>query len=85
MSSTTDVAAESSTRGSFHTLAVASVERLCDDAVAVTFDVPDDLRAAYAFEAGQSLTLRRIIDGEDHRRDYRSARPWGSGHGWGCG
>ncbi len=46
------------------------MERLCDDAVAVTFDVPEDLRAAYDFEAGQSLTLRRIIDGEDHRRDY---------------
>ncbi len=57
-------------RGEFHTLTVASVERLCDDAVAVTFDVPDHLRPAYDFEAGQSLTLRRIIDGEDHRRDY---------------
>ena len=57
-------------RGDFHTLTVASVERLCDDAVAVTFEVPDELRAAYDFEAGQSLTLRRIIDGEDHRRDY---------------
>ena len=57
-------------RGDFHTLTVASVEPLCDDAVAVTFDVPEDLRASYDFEAGQSLTLRRIIDGEDHRRDY---------------
>ena len=57
-------------RGDFHTLTVASVERLCDDAVAVTFDVPEDLRASYDFEAGQSLTLRRVIDGEDHRRDY---------------
>ena len=63
-------APEKTTRGTFHTLTVASVERLCDDAVAVTFDVPDDLRAAYDFEAGQSLTLRRVIDGEDHRRDY---------------
>ena len=63
-------APERTTRGAFHTLTVASVERLCDDAVAVTFDVPDELRAAYDFEAGQSLTLRRIIDGEDHRRDY---------------
>ncbi|MET0837939.1 MAG: 1,2-phenylacetyl-CoA epoxidase subunit PaaE [Marmoricola sp.] len=70
MASAADVVPEGTTRGSFHTLTVASVERLCDDAVAVTFDVPDDLRAAYAFEAGQSLTLRRIIDGEDHRRDY---------------
>jgi ring-1,2-phenylacetyl-CoA epoxidase subunit PaaE len=57
-------------RGEFHTLTVASVERLCDDAVAVTFEVPEELRAAYAFEAGQSLTLRRVIDGVDHRRDY---------------
>jgi ring-1,2-phenylacetyl-CoA epoxidase subunit PaaE len=57
-------------RAAFHTLTVASVERLCDDAVAVTFDVPEALRSAYDFEAGQSLTLRRIIDGEDHRRDY---------------
>jgi ring-1,2-phenylacetyl-CoA epoxidase subunit PaaE len=57
-------------RGSFHALTVARVERLCDDAVAVTFDVPAGLRAAYDFEAGQSLTLRRVIDGVDHRRDY---------------
>jgi ring-1,2-phenylacetyl-CoA epoxidase subunit PaaE len=58
------------TRGEFHTLTVASVERLCDDAVAVSFDVPAGLRDDYDFEAGQSLTLRRLIDGEDHRRDY---------------
>ena len=58
------------TRGAFHTLTVADIERLCDDAVAVTFDVPDELRDEYAFEAGQSLTLRRVINGEDHRRDY---------------
>jgi ring-1,2-phenylacetyl-CoA epoxidase subunit PaaE len=57
-------------RGVFHTLRVASVERLCDDAVAVSFEVPDALRDDYDFEAGQSLTLRRVIDGEDHRRDY---------------
>jgi ring-1,2-phenylacetyl-CoA epoxidase subunit PaaE len=63
-------APERSTRGTFHTLTVAAVERLCDDAAAVTFDVPDDLRAEYDFAAGQSLTLRRVIDGEDHRRDY---------------
>jgi ring-1,2-phenylacetyl-CoA epoxidase subunit PaaE len=61
---------EKTARGTFHTLTVASVEPLCDDAVAVTFDVPADLRAAYDFEAGQSLTLRRVLDGEDHRRDY---------------
>jgi ring-1,2-phenylacetyl-CoA epoxidase subunit PaaE len=50
----------------FHRLAVAAVDRLTDDAVAVTFDVPPDLRAAYAFAPGQHLTLRR----DDIRRSY---------------
>ena len=31
------------TRTGFHELAVAHVDRLTDDAVAITFDVPDDL------------------------------------------
>jgi ring-1,2-phenylacetyl-CoA epoxidase subunit PaaE len=57
-------------RGAFHELTVEQVEHLCDDAAAVTFDVPDDLRAAFEFKAGQSLTLRRMIDGHEHRRSY---------------
>jgi len=77
-SSSSDVAAETRpARAAFHTLAVAGIERLCDDAVAVTFEVPDHLRAAYDFEAGQSLTLRRMIEGEDHRRDYSICAPVG--------
>lgn len=54
----------------FHTLTVHSVERLTDDAVAVSFDVPDELAAAYDFAAGQSLALRRHVDGVEHRRQY---------------
>jgi ring-1,2-phenylacetyl-CoA epoxidase subunit PaaE len=62
----------------FHTLTVAGVERLTDDAVAVTFDVPEELAEAFAFEAGQSLTLRRTIDGVEHRRSYSICAPAGS-------
>ena len=54
----------------FNELTVAEVEPLTDDAVAVTFDVPDDLREAYDFEAGQWLTLRRTVDGREERRSY---------------
>jgi ring-1,2-phenylacetyl-CoA epoxidase subunit PaaE len=54
----------------FHRLVVARVERLCEDATAITFEVPDELRSAYAFEAGQSLTLRRVVDGVEQRRSY---------------
>jgi ring-1,2-phenylacetyl-CoA epoxidase subunit PaaE len=64
--------------GGFHPLRVAAVERLCDDAVAVTFDVPDDLREVYAFRPGQYLTLRqRTADGEE-RRSYSICAPVGA-------
>jgi ring-1,2-phenylacetyl-CoA epoxidase subunit PaaE len=56
---------------------VAAVERLTDDAVAVTFDVPEKLRKAYAFTPGQSLTLRRFIDGVEQRRSYSICAPAG--------
>jgi ring-1,2-phenylacetyl-CoA epoxidase subunit PaaE len=54
----------------WHELSVCAVERLTDDAVALTLAVPPDLADAFAFEAGQHLTLRRQIDGEDLRRSY---------------
>lgn len=57
-------------RAPFHTLRVADVETLCHDAVAVTFDVPDELARSYDFSPGQSLVLRRFVDGYEERRNY---------------
>ena len=62
----------------FHPLRVAAIERLCDDAVAVTFDVPEELAAVYAFRAGQSLTVRRPDDPQDERRSYSICAPVGA-------
>lgn len=62
----------------FHPLTVAAVERLTDDAVAVTFEVPADLRDTFAFDAGQALTLRKVVDGVEHRRTYSICAPAGS-------
>lgn len=62
---------------SFHPLTVAAVETLTDDSVAVTFDVPEELRERFDFAAGQSLTLRRMIDGREHRRTYSICAPVG--------
>lgn len=64
------VDASRAARRQFHELTVARIERLCDDAVAVTFDVPPELVEDYQFMPGQSLTLRRIVDGRDERRSY---------------
>jgi ring-1,2-phenylacetyl-CoA epoxidase subunit PaaE len=58
----------------FHALRVAAVERLCADAVAVTFDVPPSLRDQFAFRPGQSLTVRRA----DERRTYSICAPAGA-------
>jgi ring-1,2-phenylacetyl-CoA epoxidase subunit PaaE len=38
--------------------------------VAITFKVPEDLRSGFNFKAGQFLTLRASIDGNDVRRSY---------------
>src|SRR4051794_40949470 len=54
----------------FHPLRVADVEQLTADAVAVTFAMPPELRADYAFAPGQHLTLRAVVDGEEVRRSY---------------
>ena len=62
----------------FHELRVAAVERLCGDAVAVTFDVPDDLAGAFAFRPGQSLTVRKPGDAADERRSYSICAPAGA-------
>lgn len=62
----------------FHTLTVADVESLCDDAVAVTFDVPEDLREEFDFRPGQSLMLSRTVDGVEHRRSYSICAPVGA-------
>ena len=63
-------------RPAFHPLRVARVDRLTDDAAAVTFDVPADLAATFEFRPGQSLTLRRTDRG-DERRDYSICAPAG--------
>jgi ring-1,2-phenylacetyl-CoA epoxidase subunit PaaE len=59
----------------FHELRVGAVDRLTDDAVAVTFQVPDELQEAFTFQAGQHLTVRRLVDGVDVRRSYSICSP----------
>ncbi|NNG38650.1 phenylacetate-CoA oxygenase/reductase subunit PaaK [Flexivirga sp. ID2601S] len=54
----------------FRELVVQDVERLTDDSVAVTFAIPEEFAGEFAFRAGQALTLRRWVDGVEHRRTY---------------
>jgi len=54
----------------FHDLPVSNITPEAAGAVAITFQVPEDLRSGFNFKAGQFLTLRAIIDGNDVRRSY---------------
>ncbi|MEU2335445.1 1,2-phenylacetyl-CoA epoxidase subunit PaaE [Streptomyces sp. NPDC013172] len=65
-------------RPAFHPLRVAAVQPLCEDAVAVAFDIPAHLAEEFAFGPGQSLTLRREVDGRDERRSYSICSPAGA-------
>jgi len=54
----------------FHPLRVIEVKRETPDAVSVRLEAPAAFAAAFAFKAGQHLTVRREFDGEEVRRNY---------------
>ena len=54
----------------FHPLVVKDIRRETPECVSIAFDVPADLVEHFHFEAGQNVTLRRFIEGEEVRRSY---------------
>jgi ferredoxin-NADP reductase len=55
---------------SFHPLRVGRVVRETAEATSFVLDVPEDLRAAFAYRSGQFCTLRVWVDGSPHVRCY---------------
>jgi ring-1,2-phenylacetyl-CoA epoxidase subunit PaaE len=54
----------------FYPLTISAIERLTKDAVAVSFNLPNELKKKFSYQQGQHLTLKVDIDGEDIRRSY---------------
>jgi len=54
----------------FHELTVAEVRRETPSAVSVRFEVPEALAGVFAFRAGQYVTVKAMIEGEEVRRCY---------------
>ncbi|RNC88196.1 MAG: ferredoxin--NADP reductase [Winogradskyella sp.] len=54
----------------FHSLDIKSIYKVTEKSVAITFDVPKHLKDNFAFKAGQYITLKAEINGEEIRRDY---------------
>ena len=59
----------------FHPLRVSAIERITDDAVAVTFAVPPELRETFRHIPGQHLNVRYTLGGEEIRRSYSICAP----------
>ncbi|MDH3292972.1 MAG: phenylacetate-CoA oxygenase/reductase subunit PaaK [Acidimicrobiia bacterium] len=63
----------------FHTLNVAAVEPQTDESVAVTFAIPEHLRARFRHVPGQHVVVRKMLDGDDVRRTYSICSPAADG------
>ncbi|MEU7328132.1 2Fe-2S iron-sulfur cluster-binding protein [Streptomyces parvus] len=59
----------------FHPLRVSAIERITDDAVAVTLAVPAELRETFRHTPGQHLNVRYTMDGQEVRRSYSICAP----------
>ncbi|WP_158880653.1 fatty acid desaturase [Amycolatopsis anabasis] len=71
----TVTAAEPVRRREFHRLAVAAIDPLTEEAVAVTFAVPAGLRETFRFVPGQHVTIRSTVDEREVRRNYSICSP----------
>ena len=56
--------------GEFHALPVLETQAETDQATSVVFDVPAALQATFRWRAGQHLTVRFDLGGEEVRRPY---------------
>ena len=63
----------------FHPLRVRELRVDTDDAMVVSFEVPEELGESFAFQPGQYLTLRHVHGGEDLRRSYSICAGAGEG------
>ena len=60
----------------FYPLSIKNIRKETEDAYSLIFDVSDDLSSTFHHKAGQYVTLRTEINGEDIRRPYSiNSRP----------
>jgi ring-1,2-phenylacetyl-CoA epoxidase subunit PaaE len=54
----------------FYRLKIGEIRKETPDCVSIQFIVPEELKETFRYAAGQHLTLRATINGEDQRRSY---------------
>lgn len=54
----------------FHTLKVTDVRKETADTVSIALEIPEDLKKDFTYVQGQYLTFKKVINGEEIRRNY---------------
>jgi ring-1,2-phenylacetyl-CoA epoxidase subunit PaaE len=54
----------------FHPVRIKDLKKETEDCVSVLFEIPAGLKDVFAFNQGQSLTMRTFLNGEEVRRTY---------------
>ncbi len=54
----------------FHKLSIQHIIQETADAVSVVFTIPENLKSNFEFKAGQYITLKKDLNGEEVRRAY---------------
>ena len=55
---------------SFHKLSIKNIKKEANKAISIAFNVPENLKSAFSFKAGQYITLKAVVNGNEVRRDY---------------
>ncbi|MDT8418079.1 MAG: ferredoxin--NADP reductase [Lutibacter sp.] len=54
----------------FHALTIKEIKKETSDAVSILFDIPNELKEAFKFVAGQYINIKKNIAGTELRRAY---------------
>ncbi|MGI8952854.1 MAG: 1,2-phenylacetyl-CoA epoxidase subunit PaaE [Chitinophagaceae bacterium] len=54
----------------FEKIKIKQVRKEIADCVSISFDIPEELQEKFQYQAGQYITLRTYINGEELRRSY---------------
>ncbi|MAX69337.1 MAG: flavodoxin reductase [Flavobacteriales bacterium] len=54
----------------FYTLNITEINTLTSDSVEIKFGIPSDISSKFKFKAGQYITIKHNINGEEIRRSY---------------
>ena len=54
----------------FYSIKICAIKKLTDEAVEISFDIPENLTHIFSYKSGQYITIESVIKNESIRRAY---------------